>query len=634
MTPCGLDTETELISPGRLAPPMVCVSWAEGESAGVIDHMRAEPFLYGALTDPSITLYGLTIAYDMAVVANEYPALLRPVFDAYWDGRIRDVGLDQRLIDIAKGQVRRYEKAKGAYSLAGLCQRLLKVDLLKEGTPRLEYGRLRHVPVEEYSDEEIEYAKLDAVYPLRLHAKQLEIEQAWIAKWGKGLFADAGAQARHAFSLHLATCWGVRADAGRCEVLMESLERDIEECRQLLVREGLVRDNGTRNIAAARERMVQVMAAKSMAPLKTDKGGIKLDQEATDLSGDDVLKAYTRFVGASGLRTKVKDFWYGSKVPLQPRYHTLKDTGRTSCSKPTPPTGFGIQIQNPPRIGGARECLEPREGYIFIDADFTAAETHALAQTLLELFGKSALADLLNSGVDTHCYTAANLLGLTYEEVDQAPPKKRKWYRDFAKAFAFGVPGGLGVGTFVRYATVVYGVEMSEAEARQHIHNYKRIIFPDIGRYLDLIGRHCDRSNVWYYPWSKRWRGGLTYTACANGNFQVRTADGALDALDAVQRACYTQTDSPLWGCRPFGFIHDQILAEAPVHRAREAAEELGKVMAETYNKWVPDVPTKAEPSIMWRWSKVDPAYDEQGNLTVSDPENAPGWARGLKWAA
>ena len=463
----------------------------------------------------------------------------------------------------------------------------------------------------------------------QIHEHQLGVDEIWRRKHTVGLFSDAPAQARHAFSLHLLSCWGVRADEGRCKLLVEALEREIDEARALLQTHGLVRENGTRNIKAAQERMRQVMSKRGRKPLLTEKGGVKLDQEATDLSGDDVLKAYTRFVGANGLRQKVRDLWRGAYVPLQPRYRSLMDTGRTSSSKPKPPASYGFQVQNPPRIGGARECLEPREGYIFIEADFTAAEVHSLAQFLFETYGKSKLRDLLLTGKDMHCCVAAALLGKTYEEVDQASKKQRKEWRNFAKAFVFGVPGGLGVTTFLAWALATYGVDLEEEAARQHMQAFKYRLFSEIGQYLLDIGKLMDKTDLVLYPWVNRWRGGLTYTNCANGYFQARTADAALTALDEVLRLAYTVQDSPLYGCRFHGFIHDEIRGEAPVERAAEAAEELGRVMAAVYNRFVPDVPTVAEPGLCWRWSKGnDPVRDDNGILIPSDPENAPAWAR------
>ncbi len=87
---------------------------------------------------------------------------------------------------------------------------------------------------------------------------------------------------------------------------------------------------------------------------------------------------------------------------------------------------------------------------------------------------------------------------------------------------------------------------------------------------------------------------------------------------------------SPLFGCRIWGFIHDEILGETPVEQAADAAEELARIMVQEFNAYTPDVPTGAEPALFWRWSKAVEPRREGGTLVASDPENACAWAVGL----
>src|SRR5579859_5554839 len=73
-------------------------------------------------------LIGHNIAFDLAVLAHEDPSLLPLIFQAYVRGRIRDTGIRQQLIDIAKGQLRFHadedgEIVKTEYHLADLVRR-------------------------------------------------------------------------------------------------------------------------------------------------------------------------------------------------------------------------------------------------------------------------------------------------------------------------------------------------------------------------------------------------------------------------------------------------------------------------------------------------------------------------------
>jgi DNA polymerase I-like protein with 3'-5' exonuclease and polymerase domains len=63
-----------------------------------------------------------------------------------------------------------------------------------------------------------------------------------------------------------------------------------------------------------------------------------------------------------------------------------------------------------------RECFVPRRGYVFAQADYGILELRALAQVLLAMFGKSAMAEALQAGRELHLEMAARLLSIPYEE--------------------------------------------------------------------------------------------------------------------------------------------------------------------------------------------------------------------------
>jgi DNA polymerase I-like protein with 3'-5' exonuclease and polymerase domains len=98
--------------------------------------------------------------------------------------------------------------------------------------------------------------------------------------------------------------------------------------------------------------------------------------------------------------------------------------------------------------------------------------------------------------------------------------------------------------------------------------------------------------------------------------FQGLTADAAKAALFEVARLCYTVESSPLYGCRPICFIHDEILLEAPLFKLHEAAKELELVMVAVYQRFTPDVRITADAHAMYRWSKkAKEVFDDDGRL-------------------
>ena len=99
-----------------------------------------------------------------------------------------------------------------------------------------------------------------------------------------------------------------------------------------------------------------------------------------------------------------------------------------------------------------------------------------------------------------------------------------------------------------------------------------------------------------------------------------------------LQQECYTGKSelwkgegvSPLYGCRMVAFIHDEFVLEVPeaLHLAQAAVARLVEVMVEGMALYVPDVPIKAEPTLMRRWYKeAEPVWGPDGKLLVWEPK-------------
>ena len=132
-------------------------------------------------------------------------------------------------------------------------------------------------------------------------------------------------------------------------------------------------------------------------------GQVSWSREVLELSGDPLLQ----IVAALGRVTKLRPTYVpilsrGTVYPIQPRYWSPKESGRTSCSGPN--------VQNLPAFGGIRECFVARwlrdfspayarfEGRCAIlAADVDQAECVAWAQDCLERFGFSVMADTLRA---------------------------------------------------------------------------------------------------------------------------------------------------------------------------------------------------------------------------------------------
>jgi DNA polymerase-1 len=421
-------------------------------------------------------------------------------------------------------------------------------------------------------------------------------------------------------ALHLMAAWGIRTDRKAVQELDDRTRAEWEAIAERLKEHGLIQKSGARNTKLAKAMLIEAMGedrckltvtgerknAEGLSHAEVVQAGyVKLDEESCVDSGDVILKDYARFGSLIKLRsTYVSALWGGVDKPIQSRFETLLETGRTSSSSPN--------LQNLPRDPGVRECFVPRAGNVFVFSDYSLAELCSLAQTCIEVCGYSKLAERLNAGFDPHTDMAAQLLGISYEAALALHKRKDKAFKEIrtlAKAANFGFPGGLGPLSFVAFAKATYGVVITEAQAIDLKAKWTRA-WPEMFDYFKWIGRLTDGGSAWIrHPISRRCRGNISFTVCANSFFQGRTADGAKAALWEVCRRQYSVPSSDLYGTHTVAFIHDEIGIEVEEERCHEAAMELEKVMVEEFCRFHPDlVPAiAASPSVSRRWYKEAP---------------------------
>src|SRR5687767_4949008 len=133
----AFDTETRLITEGCKAPPLVCLSACDGESAELFHHTESREVVETFLESEEL-LVGHNVAFDFGVIAAKWPDLLPSIFEVYEANRVTDTEIREKLIHIANGVYRRFEKNDGTwqhleYSLAALSQRHLGLKLEKKG---------------------------------------------------------------------------------------------------------------------------------------------------------------------------------------------------------------------------------------------------------------------------------------------------------------------------------------------------------------------------------------------------------------------------------------------------------------------------------------------------------------------
>lgn len=637
----AFDTETCLIRPGVTAPEIACLTWQEPKCAPqIVHHTKAEPIIRSWLEDDELTLIGANTAFDTCVVMANYPDLVDLMFRAYRLGRIACVQYRDRLLDIAAGRFQGYHTKTGGwikptYNLDALARRYLGMQLdkpLKVKCPitgksiddpehvRLRFGELRDLPIEVWDEVARErgfhgppptqYAMEDAVAALGVFDEQEPHADEFLGEQKN--------TERKALALQLMSVWGFRTSAEGVVELARKANAERDKIQELLVEEGLIRPDGTRNVKAARKHMVDVCHELKMPVQLTDTGLDKnktrgmteeeieleyasLGEDACIETGDELLKDYAAFGRwGSTLSKDVTALAKGTVYPIHTR-PGMAATTRTTTSNPN--------VQNWGTGWGPRECIVPRKGRVFIQADYPQLELKTLAQTCIDLFGWSKLAETLNAGKDPHTQVAAVIMGVTYEEAKKRKNEPAfKLARQSGKIANFGFPGGMGAKSLVKNAKKVYGVLITIEQAML-LKAQWFAAFPEMELYFEYMSALCDnpsKTGEIQIPRSKQIRGGAMYCALCNTPFQGLGAVCSGRALWLLAEACYVERGSVLFGSRNVCHIHDENILEcADDDLVHERAWELARLMDAGANEYLVDVPMKTDPQAMRFWSKA-----------------------------
>lgn len=550
----AIDTETDLLGPGNVAPKLICCSLAtEGQASLYAGHDPELPeLLESLLLDEDVTIVGHNFAFDLTVFARAFPHLLPAIFDALEAGRITDTRIREKLLNLSShGKLDVLELPDGStqpirYSLMTLVADYMGIDrsAQKSGDDiwRLNYNTLEGVETKDYPQEAADYAKQDATDTLAVYWAQAKRGEATTE------FFQTAAD----FALRLITCWGIKIDQEEAARVRAMLDEELAPDKlNLLVESGILTPaqgpqpykadlkkippgpmdvdaliaQGIRFKAATNEKvsksrlqaLVKKLCTEHGLELKlTDKGGISTDKSVLRvLKGlDEVVAQYAHRQSLQKIVTTYLKPLEGADT-IHPDYDVLKETGRTSSYGSKLYPSVNIQ-QVDPRVRG---CYVPRPGHVICSVDYEGLELASLAQTCYSLFGYSVHRDMINAGVNLHTYMGAQIahrkddgfrqycqdskandplsIYRTFSEFDGGTEEEQtffdKW-RKMAKPADLGLPGGMGTSTFVTYAAG-YGVLLTEEEA-QEIKDIWFETFPEMKDYFNFVNKRLkDQSN-------------------------------------------------------------------------------------------------------------------------------------------
>ncbi len=142
------------------------------------------------------------------------------------------------------------------------------------------------------------------------------------------------------------------------------------------------------------------------------------------------------------------------------------DTGRLSVKNPA--------VQTIPKhtkwTKRLRECYIAPPGYVIVERDYEQGELKVIAC----LANETNMIDAYRKGMDLHVMTSAKVAGYTYDEMiamknsaDAALVFLYEETRQKGKAGNFGKIYGMGVGGFIEYARINYGVDLTHMESEE-----------------------------------------------------------------------------------------------------------------------------------------------------------------------
>jgi DNA polymerase-1 len=215
-----------------------------------------------------------------------------------------------------------------------------------------------------------------------------------------------------------------------------------------------------------------------------------------------------------------------------------------------------------------RKCFYPKEGCVFVDADYSQIELRILAH----MSGDENLIAAYKGAEDIHRMTASQVFHVPFDEVTDE-------MRRNAKAVNFGII--YGISSF----GLSQGLSISTREASEYINNYFAT-YPKIKEFLDGLVSAAREKGYAVSLFGRR----RPVPELSSGNFMQRSfgervamnspiQGTAADIMKIAMNHVYNRLKKENLKSRLILQIHDELLIEAPEEEAEQAAAILTEEM-------------------------------------------------------
>ena len=265
-------------------------------------------------------------------------------------------------------------------------------------------------------------------------------------------------------------------------------------------------------------------------------------------------------------------------------HQTITATGRISSTEPN--------LQNIPtreELGKQlRKVFKPREGYVYVDADYSQIELRVLAHISQD----KHMLEAFKNGEDIHKQAASKVLGIPIEEVT-------KEQRGKAKAVNFGIV--YGISDF----GLAEQIGVSRKEAKQYIEQYLEK-YSGIKKFMDDIVEDAkEKGYVETLFHRRRYIPELTSRNYMVRQFGARVAMNtpiqgtAADIMKIAMIDTYNKLKKENLDAKLILQVHDELMIECKIEE-KEKVKEILKTCMENATKL--SIPLKAEVSEAANW--------------------------------
>ena len=220
-----------------------------------------------------------------------------------------------------------------------------------------------------------------------------------------------------------------------------------------------------------------------------------------------------------------------------------------------------------------RKCFYPKEGCVFVDADYSQIELRVLAH----MSGDEKLIEAYREAKDIHAATASQVFHVPYDEVTDQQRRN-------AKAVNFGIV--YGQSSF----GLSQGLSISRKEAQDYINDYFKT-YPKIKAFLDgLVSSAKEKGYAVSVFGRRRPVPELKASNFMQRSFGERVAMNspiqgtAADIMKIAMNRVYSRLMREGLKSRLILQIHDELLIEAPTEEAEYAKEILEEEMKAAAN--------------------------------------------------